>query len=270
MWPQRYVPPLGAFIEDRRQVRQPRRALIAIHLDNALPEVVGKRDMWHAVYLSPRLRLAGGCRGCGDPPSRHDAVLPTYQGQEFSMEKMRGKNVLLILSRGKYTDVNWCTICNYQYADFADLELTQHIRDKYNLEIAFMMPYPKDSIANWEKVFPKEMVKMERWKNPENPETISQGAKDWSVFTRAHYPKKFDFTNKKVPLLLPVLIDDKQEVSKGLDLSRTDWDGCKTLQNIPTVFIIDKNGIICFKYISQNTTDRPSSAYIMSFIEKML
>ena len=186
------------------------------------------------------------------------------------MEKMRGKNVLLILSRGKYADNGWCTICNYQYADFADIELTQKVREKYNLEIVFMMPYPKDSIASWEKAFPKEMAKMERWKNPEHPESISQGAKDWSEFTRAHFPKKFDFIDKKVPLPLPILIDDKQEVSKGLDLSRTEWDGCKTLQNIPAVFIIDKDGIIRFKYISQNTTDRPSSAYILSFIEKIL
>lgn len=31
-------------------------------------------------------------------------TLPTYQGQEFSMQSLRGKNVLFIVSRGKYAD----------------------------------------------------------------------------------------------------------------------------------------------------------------------
>ena len=199
-----------------------------------------------------------------------DFTLPTYQGNEFSMQNQRGKNVLLIVSRGKYGDANWCTICHYQYADFADLALNKQIREKYNLEIVFMLPYIKDSIVNWEKAFPAEMAKMERWKNPGDPEKISKNEKDWMDFTRANYPKKFDFTNKKAPLPLPILIDGKLEVSKGLDLSRTEWDGGKTLQNIPAVFIIDKDGIIRFKYVSQNTIDRPTSDYILNFIEKML
>ena len=199
-----------------------------------------------------------------------DFTLPTYQGNEFSMQNQQGKNVLLIVSRGKYGDANWCTICHYQYADFADLALNKQIREKYNLEIVFMLPYIKDSIVNWEKAFPAEMAKMERWKNPGDPEKISKNEKDWMDFTRANYPKKFDFTNKKAPLPLPILIDGKLEVSKGLDLSRTEWDGGKTLQNIPAVFIIDKDGIIRFKYVSQNTIDRPTSDYILNFIEKML
>ena len=56
-----------------------------------------------------------------------DFTLPTLQGKDFSMDKMRGKNVLLIASRGKYADNGWCTICHYQYAEISDLELTQKI-----------------------------------------------------------------------------------------------------------------------------------------------
>jgi peroxiredoxin len=199
-----------------------------------------------------------------------DFTLPTYQGQDFSMEKMRGKNVLLISSRGKYADNGWCTICHYQYAEFADIELTQKIREKYNLEIAFLIPYTKDTLISWEKAFPSEMAKVEKWKNPGNPDSLSIKQKEWMQFTREHYPKNFDFTGKKVPLPLPVLMDTAQVVSKGLDLFRMEWGKSKTFQNIPAVYIIDKEGIIRFKYVSQSTTDRPTSGYIIKMIEKLL
>lgn len=198
-----------------------------------------------------------------------DFTLLTYQGQELSIDNLRGKNVLLIVSRGKYADDRWCTICQYQYADYADLALTKNIREKYNLEIVFLFPYSRDTLKSWEKVFPTEMQKIEKWKNPDSTKATAKQM-EWAQFARANYPKKFDFTDKKVPLPLPVLVDEKQEVSKGLDVLRMDWDGCKTMQNIPAVYIIDKEGTIRFKYISQNTTDRPTSDYIMNFIEKML
>jgi peroxiredoxin len=198
-----------------------------------------------------------------------DFTLPTYQGQELSIQSLRGKNVLLVVSRGKYADNKWCTICQYQYADYADLALSKSIREKYNLEVIFLFPYSKDTLKSWVKVFPSEMQKIEKWKNPDGANATSKQL-EWANFARANYPKKFDFTDKKVPLPLPVLADEKQEVSKGLDLLRMEWDGGKTMQNIPAIYIIDKEGIIKFKYISQNTTDRPTSDYIINFIEKML
>jgi peroxiredoxin len=197
-------------------------------------------------------------------------TLWTYQGQQLSMKDLLGKNVLFIVSRGKYKDNAWCTICHYQYAEFADQELTNHIRQKYNLEIVFLLPYIKDTIVNWEKAFPKEMESVEKWKNPAKPDSLTPKQKEWMIFARTHYPNKFDFTGKKVPLPLPVLMDDKQEVSKGLDVFRMEWGGTKTMQDIPAVFIIDKEGILRFKYVSQNTVDRPTTSYILNFIEKML
>jgi len=197
-------------------------------------------------------------------------TLPTYQGQELSMQSLRGKNVLFVVSRGKYSDNKWCTICQYQYADYADMAIYQNIREKYNLEILFLFPYPKDTLKSWENAFPSDMLTVEKWKNPTNPEKVTPKQQEWANFARANYPKKFNFTDKKVPLPLPILIDEKQEVSRGLDLLRMEWDGGKAMQNIPAIYIIDKEGIIRFKYISQNTTDRPTSAYILNFIEKML
>ena len=198
-----------------------------------------------------------------------DFTLKTYQGGQVSTSELRGKNILLISSRGKYNDSYWCGICFYQYAEFADLELTQKIREKYNMEIMFLLPYNKDTLAGWEKNFPGGLAYIENVKNPADPEKLSEGQKSWMNFARNHYPKTFGYADKGIPLPLPILVDDKQEVSKGLDLMRTEWGGTKTLQNVPAVYFIDKNGILRFKYISQSTIDRPSAEYILNFIESM-
>ena len=51
-----------------------------------------------------------------------DFTLKTYQGSQISTSELRGKNILLISSRGKYYDRYWCGICYYQYAKFVDLK----------------------------------------------------------------------------------------------------------------------------------------------------
>ena len=199
-----------------------------------------------------------------------DFTLKTYQGDQISTSELRGKNILLISPRGKYNDSYWCGICFYQYAEFADLELTQNIREKYNMEILFLLPYNKDTLTSWEKNFPSGLTYIENVKNPTDPEKLSDGQKSWMQFVRNHYPKTFNYGDNKIPLPLPILIDDKQEVSKGLDIMRTEWGGTKTLQNVPAIYFIDKEGILRFKYISQSTADRPSAVYILNFIESIL
>ncbi len=199
-----------------------------------------------------------------------DFSLVTHNGNLLSMHDLLGKNVLLIVPRGKYQDDKWCTICNYQYAEFADLEISGRIREKYNLEIVFLFPYGKDLFNEWVEAFPGEMKKIEQWKNPGDTANITLQQKNWMTFARAYFPKSFDFSDREVPLPLPVLIDENQEVSKGLDLSRTEWGGSKTLQNIPAIYIIDKDGVLRFKYISQSTIDRPSAEYILNFMDKMM
>jgi peroxiredoxin len=61
-----------------------------------------------------------------------------------------------------------------------------------------------------------------------------------------------------VPTPFPILIDAERKLSKGLGIFSTEWSGSKVDQNIPSVYIIDKNGMLKFKYIGQNTWDRPS------------
>ncbi len=199
-----------------------------------------------------------------------DFSLKTYQGDQLSTSELHGKNILLISSRGKYKESSWCGICYYQYAEYADLEIMQKIRKKYNMEIAFLLPYNKDTLASWEKNFHGGLAYIENVKKPTDPEKMSDGQKSWMQFVRNHFPKTFNYGDKKIPLPLPILIDDKQEVSKGLDLMRTEWDGTKVLQNVPAIYFIDKEGILRLKYISQSTADRPSAEYVLNFIESIL
>jgi peroxiredoxin len=196
-----------------------------------------------------------------------DFVLKTYQGGEVSLNKLRGKNILLISSRGKYTDSYWCGICYYQYAEFADLQITKNIGKKYDMEILFLLPYSKDTVTRWESNFRNGLDYIEHVKRPADTTKLSKGQISWMKFAQRRFPKTFDYSEKPVPLPLPILLDDKQEVSKGLDILRTEWDGTKTLQNVPTVYFIDKNGILRFKYMSQSTADRPTAQYLLSIIE---
>jgi alkyl hydroperoxide reductase subunit AhpC len=70
--------------------------------------------------------------------------------------------------------------------------------------------------------------------------------------------------------LFPILIDADRKVSIGLELFRTEWNLNRAEQNIPTVFIIDEDGILRLKYMSQTTMDRPSFDFILKFIDRMI
>jgi len=101
-----------------------------------------------------------------------DFTLKTYQGGQLSTSDLRGKNILLISSRGKYNDKYWCGICSYQYVELAELELTQKIREKYNMEIIFLMPYKRDTIASWEKSIPGGLTHVEHMKDSRYPKKV--------------------------------------------------------------------------------------------------
>jgi peroxiredoxin len=73
----------------------------------------------------------------------------------------------------------------------------------------------------------------------------------------------------KVPTPFPILIDAERTLTEGLGIFTTEWSGSKIDQNIPTILILDKKGIIKFKYMSQNTLDRPSADYLMNFVETL-
>ena len=64
-----------------------------------------------------------------------------------------------------------------------------------------------------------------------------------------------------------ILVDADHAVSSGLGYFTTDWSGSDAEQNVPTILIIDEDGILRFKYMSQNTVDRPSLEYLVWFLD---
>lgn len=163
----------------------------------------------------------------------------------------------------------WCGLCMYQYAEMAELEIKESIRKKYNLEVVFVVQFDADSAKKWIKGFPERLARIEQWKYPVDTININPATRDWMKFCRKHYPKKFVYTIETVPTILPIMLDVNMKVSKGLEIYRYEWDGTKTDQNIPSIFILDKNGIIRYKYHSQTTQDRPNAEYLIEIVKQI-
>jgi peroxiredoxin len=195
-----------------------------------------------------------------------DFTLPVYQGGEMTLSQLKGKNVLLIFPRGLAGKDHWCHVCNYQYAELAELDIDQNIREKNNLEILFVLPYSKEMVQDWVDKFADQMADIENWKNPAEPEKLDERGRRRLEMMKRYFPKSYSFEKGKVPLPFPVLIDADAAVSKGLGVFTTEWSGSKIEQNVPTMYIIDKNGIVQLKYISQNTFDRPDPDYLQKIL----
>lgn len=196
-----------------------------------------------------------------------DFTLASVQGKEVSIAGLRGRNVLLIFPRGRVDD-HWCQVCHYQYAELAELEKQLQLRKKYNLEILFVLPYDRATVEHWVAIFPEQMAVIEKWKNPGDPAKISPGQKSWMETSRLYFPKKFVFKKEIIPTPFPILIDSERTVSRGLDLFTLAWDNSKVEQNIPAVYLLDRQGNVRFKYLSQNTLDRPGIDELLAILKK--
>ena len=194
-----------------------------------------------------------------------DFTLPVYQGGEIKISDLRGKNVMIIFPRGYAAPGAWCTICDYKYAELVDLEKASQLRKKYDLEILFVLPYDRDTVKAWLDALPGQLEKIRLTKNPPDPTKLDEKGKTTMERYRKLFPKDLMVSKEEIPVSIPILIDVDRKVSKGLDLFRTEW-GSKVDQNIPTTFLIDRNGIVRFKYFSQNTVDRPSYEYLMGIL----
>jgi peroxiredoxin len=196
-----------------------------------------------------------------------DFQLIDQNGNSVVLSDYKGKNVMLIFSRGMVKENYWCQICHYQYADLADLEKTLSIRQKYNLEVLFILPYSIDTVKNWIGMFPKQMEIIDNWKYPKDSVTLTEGKLKWVITTRKLFPKKFIYTPGKIETPFPILADSDRLVSNAFKLYKNEPNAP---QNTPAIYIIDKEGKLRFKYICQDTTDRPSFQYLFQFIEKMV
>ncbi len=201
----------------------------------------------------------------GQPIS--DFALTSIQGETVRLSDLRGKNILLIFSRGYAAENYWCTICNYKYVELVELEKSQKIREKYNTEVLFVFPYDRETVQAWVDVLPGQLAKIHDAKYPSDPEALDDSGKRRMERWRELFPKDFSWKEDAIETPFPILFDTERTVSKGLGLFATEWSGSKVDQNIPSVFIVDKNGILRFKYVGQNTVDRPSYGYLFTILE---
>lgn len=197
-----------------------------------------------------------------------DFTLPVYNGGEFTLSALKGKNVLLIFPRG-WTGNQWCSYCPYQYLELEQLEKESGIMDKYNLEIVFVMPYGSERIKDWMEKFPDALQVIETIKNPQPRPAAGTIQADYADWAKTNFPLIFDVRKDDPHNVIPVLIDENRFLSRQLKIFTGFWDGISAEQNIASVFIIDRNGILQLKYIGQMTEDRPDVDYLLDFIRKM-
>lgn len=197
-----------------------------------------------------------------------DFTLPVYSGGDFKLSDHRGKNILLVFPRGWVGRV-WCPYCVYQYLELAQLEKSKSIRKKNDLEIVFVMPYTKEKIADWFDKIPDALQTLERTKTPPDPADGNMVQVEYAQWAAKHFPQKFDVKKGEAPTPFPVLVDGDRTLSKQLKLFVNFWDGVTSEQNMASAFIIDKKGILRFKYIGQMTEDRPSVEYLIECVGKL-
>jgi peroxiredoxin len=194
-----------------------------------------------------------------------DFTLPAYQGGDVTISDLRGKNVMLIFPRGRSQPDAWCHICNYQHMELVYHEAANALRQQANLEILFVLPYGRDEIEEWIETYPQQLQDLEDWKNPD-PATLDDAGRRRMQFASRAFPKVFTVNQDRVPGPFPILIDGDRAVSSGLGFFTNDWGGSQAEQNVPAVLIIDPDGVLQFKYISQNTMDRPPLEYLLDVI----
>lgn len=191
-----------------------------------------------------------------------DFTLPIYNGDKFTVSQNKGKKTMLIFLRGWIGQI-WCPLCQYQYLELAELEKINKWRDKYNLDIYFVLPYSKERIDNWFTSFKRSTDIINGWRN-------LTAAPLFSDFVNKYYPIKFELKeNQEIPVTFPILIDEDKTVSKRFKLFTTFWDGVTADQNVSSIFVLDEEGVVQFKYVSQQTQDRPTYNYLMKFIKNM-
>jgi peroxiredoxin len=196
-----------------------------------------------------------------------DFTLPACQGGEVTLSKLKGKNVMIIFPRGYAAPNYWCTICNYRYVELAELEKARQIRKKYNVEVLVVFPYNRETVRAWLEALPGQLDKIRETKNPADPAKLDEAGKRRMERWRQIFPNDYGLKKGQILAPFPVLIDADRALSKRLGLFQTEWSGSKVEQNIPSVFIVDKNGVLLFKYMGQNTTDRPSYEYLFKVLD---
>jgi len=217
--------------------------------------------------LTPMTASAQRAISAGD--RMPEITLPVWQGGTFTLSEFQGRNILLIFPRGLAGD-HWCHICHYQYAELVELEERLDLRDTWDLEIVFVLPYTREQIDDWVASFPSQLVDVEGWKNPADEAGLNEAGRSWMEYCREAFPASITWSAEEVRTPFPILIDADHALSEKLDLFRTEWGNAAGDQNVPAIFLVDGEGTIQLKYISQNTFDRPDPAYLLRVFTRLL
>jgi peroxiredoxin len=196
-----------------------------------------------------------------------DFTLPVFQGGEVTLSELRGKNVMIVFLRGLSQPDSWCHICPYQHSELVEYEAETNWQSRANLEILFVLPYGQEMIGEWVDAYPQLLQDIEDGKNPPNQESLDDAGRARMERQKQIYPKTFMETKGEVPIPFPILVDGDRTLSEGLGFFTTDWSGSDAEQNVPTVLIIDAAGTLQFKYMSQNTIDRPPLEYLVQVLD---
>jgi peroxiredoxin len=195
-----------------------------------------------------------------------DFTLPSYQGGDVTLSKLRGKTVILVFPRGRVGENAWCHVDNYQHSELVDYEAANQFRKNANAEILVIFPYERVSIAEWIDKYPQQLADIEGFKNPPDPAKLDDAGRRRMEGSRVAYPKTFKAGTGQALTPFPILFDADRTVTKGLGIFTTEWGGSKIDQDVPTVYVIDPAGIVRFKYFSQNTLDRPGIDHLAKVV----
>ncbi len=204
----------------------------------------------------------------GQPMS--DFELATLDGKTIRLAALKGRNVLLVFPRVFYAAGSDCSICGYQYAELADRCQAGKWQEKFGLKVLVVFPFSVEVIRSWIARIPAMLAAVEEWKNPKEEDLKNEQAQRRREIARQAFPKKIAFAAAAVPMPFTILVDEKRDLSRGLDLFREEWSGGKGDQNIPAVFLLDREGVVRFKLVGQHTLDRPSADYLEKIMKAVL
>ncbi len=141
-------------------------------------------------------------------------------------------------------------------------------RTRHCIDVAFVLPYETEDVRAWSRLFPEQLRVVEDWKQlgsvpPGVTGWIDPTGMRWAGIARTFFPQRFEIRQGEDLLRFPVLVDGGAKVSRALDLFRTSWGGTEVAQNQPLVVLVDPQGVVRFKYLSQTTFDRPDGDYLL-------
>lgn len=193
--------------------------------------------------------------------------LPALQGGEVSLAGLKGRNVVIVFPRVQYGENKWCTICNYGYAELAALDAAESFRRELNTEVLFVVPFGREITERWIDATPAELAKVRSWKTPKED---SEKARAFAARARRHLPLDLPPGEGRPALPFPILLDADRAVTGGLGLFRTEWGGAKADQLVPSVFVLDREGVVRYKHVAQESTwDRPTGREIVDVVRAL-